>query len=142
MSAFTPVIDALITRLLAADLTPEQIGAHLQMPAASVQNRAYRLGLREKISSSQREAVLRLFDEGTPVSRVVMKTRLKPISVNRVLIDAQRIPPPPLDPEAEAIRAAVGELAPAPVKVTERSPEFLAELEKGIAGRRDAGRHG
>ncbi|GGD31117.1 helix-turn-helix domain-containing protein [Aureimonas glaciei] len=133
MSAFTPAIDALITKLLAADLTPEQIGAHLQMPAASVMNRAYRLCLREKISSSQREAVLRLHGEGTSISRIVMRTRLKPISINRVLVDAQRIPPLPVDPEAEAIRAAVGVGIAAPVKITERSKEFLEELAKGIA---------
>ena len=109
-SMWTPSAEAMLTRLVAASFTNEQIAMVLGSTASAVQTKASKAKLREKVMPSQRDAVARHFDAGSPVNRIVSRTGLSAFTVNRVLIEIGRIPAPDLDPEIEALRASVGEI--------------------------------
>jgi DNA-binding CsgD family transcriptional regulator len=129
----TPEQDGMLVRLVEHDFTAEQIAAHLGVPVGTVSNRSYKLRLREKVTSSQRAAVLRMFGEGLTVPRTCTTTGLLPLTVTKILREARRIPALALDPEIEAIRQSLGHVAPAPVRVVERSQEFVDTLIAGVA---------
>jgi hypothetical protein len=134
-SEWTAARDATLERMVIHGFTNEQCAIHLETTLTSVMTRIARLKLREKITPSSREAVLRMYGEGTSLSRISMKTGLQQLSVGRVLVDAGLIASPAEDEEIASLRISLAGSQLPPV-ITERSDEFLEQLAAGIrAGR-------
>lgn len=127
--------DAMLRKMVVHGFTNEQCAIHLEVTLTSVMTRIARLKFREKITPSNREAVIRLYGEGTSLSRITMKTGLNPIGVDRVLVDAELVSPPVDDDEIAALRISLADAHVQPV-ITERSEDFLEQIVAGIrAGR-------
>lgn len=127
--------DAMLRKMVIHGFTNEQCSIHLESSLTSVMTRIARLKLREKITPAARDAVLRLYEEGTSLSRIGMKTGLQPLGVDKILVDAGLVTPPAEDEEIAALRVSLADAQVQPV-ITERSEEFLEQLAAGIrAGR-------
>ena len=75
-SMWTPSAEAMLARLVAAQFSNEQIAMVLGSTASAVQTKASKAKLREKVMPSQRDAVARHFDAGSPINRIVTRTGL------------------------------------------------------------------
>lgn len=130
---WTPSSEALLTRLMRYGFSLDEAAVVLEVTPTAVSSKSFKMRLREKVTLSQREAVARLFDSGVAAGRIVSKTGLSPVSVERVLLETARIPALPMDPEIEALREKARASEAAPVHVIERSEKFMSVIAEGLA---------
>lgn len=133
---WTAASEATLTKLMRHAFTLDEAAVVLEVTTTAVSSKAFKLRLREKVTLSQREAVTRLFDSGVAAGRIVSKTGLSPVSVERVLLETARIPALPVDPEIEKFRARAQAAEAGPVHVIERPDAFMAVIVEGLAAGR------